>query len=548
MTAVRDSRVGPAVGARRRTSQRFPVRHIYCVGRNYAEHAKEMGGDATKEPPFFFTKPADAIVPVVPPAVGRIPYPMATKNSTTRSSWSSRSATSGAKVAPERAQALICGYAVGLDMTRRDLQNEMREKKRPWDIGKSFAQAAPIAPIHPAAADRAADARRDQARRQRQRPAAAAISRDMIWDVPHMLAFLSQLLRAAARRPDLHRHARRRGRGRRRRPSRRQHRRPDAARDRNRRGVGLTWRYARNDARSRRARLQQSRGRSRSSALARQFADVLARRGRARFAEARPALRHRAEGDARPVPAGRRARGTLLFIHGGYWRALDKDDHSFVAPAFVDAGFAVAVVNYDLCPDVTIATIVDECRRAVAWVAARRRQHGAAAPLVIAGHSAGGHLAAMMFATDWRAHGFARAVRRRRLVSAACTTSRRSCCSRTTPTSGSTTPARARIADQLSPRPTRRCSSPSAPTRRPNSCANRSCCGTRGRHMPPAKRRAAVRRRAPSLQRRARLRRSRKRAHAAKRWRCWTAHAASADSIGVPAGAAECAGTDAPLR
>ena len=62
------------------TPQRFPVRHVYCVGRNYAEHAKEMGGDATKEPPFFFTKPADAIVPVVPPAVGRIPYPMATKN------------------------------------------------------------------------------------------------------------------------------------------------------------------------------------------------------------------------------------------------------------------------------------------------------------------------------------------------------------------------------------------------------------------------------------------------------------------------------------
>src|SRR5439155_3332067 len=59
---------------------RFPVRHIYCVGRNYAEHAKEMGGDATKEPPFFFTKPADAIVPVVPPGVGRIHYPLATKN------------------------------------------------------------------------------------------------------------------------------------------------------------------------------------------------------------------------------------------------------------------------------------------------------------------------------------------------------------------------------------------------------------------------------------------------------------------------------------
>ena len=100
------------------------------------------------------------------------------------------------------------------------------------------------------------------------------------------------------------------------------------------------------------------------------------------------------------------ARGTLLFIHGGYWRALDKADHSFVAPAFVDAGIAVAVVNYDLCPDVTIATIVEQCRRAVSWVAREGPRHGAPAPLVIAGHSAGGHLVAMLLATDWRERGF----------------------------------------------------------------------------------------------------------------------------------------------
>src|SRR5512141_781705 len=131
------------------TDARFPVRHIYCVGRNYAEHAKEMGGDATKEPPFFFTKPADAIVPVVPPAVGRIPYPMATKNFHHELELVVAIGRSGVKIAPEQAQSLIYGYAVGLDMTRRDLQGDMREKKRPWDIGKSFAHAAPIAPIHP---------------------------------------------------------------------------------------------------------------------------------------------------------------------------------------------------------------------------------------------------------------------------------------------------------------------------------------------------------------------------------------------------------------
>ena len=92
---------------------RFPVHRIYCVGRNYAEHAKEMGGDATKEPPFFFTKPADAIVPVVSPAVGRIPYPMATKNYHHELELVVAIGTSGVKVAPERAQALISAMPWG---------------------------------------------------------------------------------------------------------------------------------------------------------------------------------------------------------------------------------------------------------------------------------------------------------------------------------------------------------------------------------------------------------------------------------------------------
>jgi arylformamidase len=101
------------------------------------------------------------------------------------------------------------------------------------------------------------------------------------------------------------------------------------------------------------------------------------------------------------------ARGTLLFIHGGYWRALDKSDHGFVAPAFVDAGYAVAVANYDLCPTVSIATIVDQCRNALQWLVHEGPPRGAPAPIVIAGHSAGGHLTAMMYATDWRARGLA---------------------------------------------------------------------------------------------------------------------------------------------
>jgi fumarylpyruvate hydrolase len=132
------------------SSERFPVRHIYCVGRNYAEHAKEMGGDATKEPPFFFTKSADAIVPVVPPAVGKIPYPMATKNFHHELELVVAIGKSGVKVAPGQAQSLIYGYAVGLDMTRRDLQSAAKEKQRPWDIGKNVEQSAVLGEIGPA--------------------------------------------------------------------------------------------------------------------------------------------------------------------------------------------------------------------------------------------------------------------------------------------------------------------------------------------------------------------------------------------------------------
>ena len=108
------------------------------------------------------------------------------------------------------------------------------------------------------------------------------------------------------------------------------------------------------------------------------------------------------------VPGGR-ARGTFVFWHGGYWRALDKSDFSFVAAPFVARGHAVAVVNYDLCPDVPIATIVDESRRALAWIVREGGRHGADSDrIVVGGHSAGGHIVAMLYATDWPALGLAR--------------------------------------------------------------------------------------------------------------------------------------------
>jgi fumarylpyruvate hydrolase len=173
------------------STDRFPVRHIYCVGRNYAEHAKEMGGDAAREPPFFFTKAADSVVPVVAPAVGVMHYPIGTKNLHHEIELVVAIGQRGVRLAPADAPGIVFGYAVGLDMTRRDLQNDMREKKRPWDIGKSFAQAAPIAPIHPARSvghpgRGAIELDVNGAPRQRGDLA------DMIWDVPHTLAFLSQ--------------------------------------------------------------------------------------------------------------------------------------------------------------------------------------------------------------------------------------------------------------------------------------------------------------------------------------------------------------------
>ena len=173
------------------TDARFPVRHIYCVGRNYAEHAKEMGGDATKEPPFFFTKPADSIVPVVPPAVATIAYPLATKNYHHEIELVVAIGSRGVKLPADQALAVVYGYAVGLDMTRRDLQADMREKKRPWDIGKSFAQAAPIGVIHPVTkvghvVKGAIWLDVNGVRRQQGDVA------DLIWDVAHTLHFLSQ--------------------------------------------------------------------------------------------------------------------------------------------------------------------------------------------------------------------------------------------------------------------------------------------------------------------------------------------------------------------
>ncbi len=176
----------PVVGS----EQRYPVRRIYCVGRNYAAHAREMGFDPDREPPFFFCKPADAIVNVAPGETAEIAYPPLTSDFHYEIELVVAIAKAGKNIAVEQANEHIFGYAVGIDMTRRDLQIALREKGRPWELGKAFDQSAPIAPLHPASAIGHPDKGEiwlqvDGEDRQRSDIA------KLIWSVPEVIANLS---------------------------------------------------------------------------------------------------------------------------------------------------------------------------------------------------------------------------------------------------------------------------------------------------------------------------------------------------------------------
>lgn len=136
----------PIVGA----TEVFQVRRIYCIGRNYAAHAIERGSDPTREPPFFFQKPTDAIQNVAIGTVADHPYPSLTKNYHHEVELVAALKSGGSNIPADKALDHVYGYALGLDMTRRDLQNGMAAEKKPWEIGKSFDHAAVLGPIHPA--------------------------------------------------------------------------------------------------------------------------------------------------------------------------------------------------------------------------------------------------------------------------------------------------------------------------------------------------------------------------------------------------------------
>jgi fumarylpyruvate hydrolase len=174
----------------------FPVRRIFCVGRNYAEHAREMGASG-REPPFFFCKPADAAVPVAAGSVGRMAYPPRTADLQHEVELVVALGSGGRDIPVAAALDHVFGQAIGLDMTRRDLQQAAKEKGQPWEVGKAFDQSAPIGPIHPVAS-LAPLAVGEIALELNGQPRQHGDIADMIWPVAGIIAQLSTLFELAA--------------------------------------------------------------------------------------------------------------------------------------------------------------------------------------------------------------------------------------------------------------------------------------------------------------------------------------------------------------
>ncbi|HEY1720107.1 MAG TPA: fumarylacetoacetate hydrolase family protein [Magnetospirillaceae bacterium] len=170
----------------------FPIRRVFCVGRNYAAHAREMGGDPNREPPFFFTKPADAVT-----SAAAIPYPTITKDMHHEGELVVAIGTGGKEIAAKDSLSHIFGYAVGCDLTRRDLQAALRKEGRPWDMAKGFDFAGPAGAIHPASKighpDKGAITLSvDGVEKQKGDLA------DMVWSIPEIVETLSRYVALAA--------------------------------------------------------------------------------------------------------------------------------------------------------------------------------------------------------------------------------------------------------------------------------------------------------------------------------------------------------------
>ena len=174
------------------TAARFPVRRVYCIGRNYAAHAVEMGGDPDREPPFFFQKNPDNLDPS-----GAFPYPPRSSDVHHEAEVAVFLKSGGGEIPVDRALDHVFGYALCLDMTRRDLQGEAKKLQRPWEIGKAFERSAPVGPIHPVAQVGHPSSGRMVLRVN------GALRQEgdldhMIWKIPEMISYLSRYFELAA--------------------------------------------------------------------------------------------------------------------------------------------------------------------------------------------------------------------------------------------------------------------------------------------------------------------------------------------------------------
>ena len=182
----------PIVGS----DELFPVRRVYCVGRNYAEHAKEMGFTG-REDPFFFCKPADALVAIPAGKPGQIRYPSKTANLHYEMELVVALGSGGVDIPTEQANDCMFGYALGLDMTRRDLQNECKKQGRPWEVGKGFDESGPIGPIHPRALTGTLSQGSITLSVNGVQKQTSDLSQ-MIWNIPESIAYLSGLFELKA--------------------------------------------------------------------------------------------------------------------------------------------------------------------------------------------------------------------------------------------------------------------------------------------------------------------------------------------------------------
>ncbi len=174
------------------TDASFPVRRVYCIGRNYAAHAVEMGHDPDREPPFFFQKNPNNLDPS-----GEFPYPPHSNDVHHEAEMAVALKSGGVNIPIDQALDHVYGYALSLDMTRRDLQGEQKKLGRPWEIGKAFERSAPVGPIHPAAKVGHPDQGRIELRVNGELRQEGDLNQ-MIWKVPEMISYLSDYFELAA--------------------------------------------------------------------------------------------------------------------------------------------------------------------------------------------------------------------------------------------------------------------------------------------------------------------------------------------------------------